>query len=317
MSSTAAPADSRAPEPRIVSLLASATELVCALGLGDHLVGRSHECDDPEWVKRLPAVSRPAFDITGSSGEVDARVRARFAAGEPLYEVDEELLTRLAPDVLLTQSHCEVCAVSPADFAHGIRVKLERKAVVSMSASTLDGILDGFEEVAKVLKRADAGAALVGTIRERLRALGEKTRALPAPRVVCLEWVDPVFPMSNWGPDLVALAGGECLLGAPGKHSTTTPWSDVVDARPDVLVVAPCGYGLPRALEEMPILTARPGWSDLPAVRNGRVFAADGNRYFNRSGPALFDTPEILAEMIHPQTFRPTHEGTVWTRWGS
>jgi iron complex transport system substrate-binding protein len=308
-------AASLGPEPRIVSLLASATELVCALGMGDHLVGRSHECDDPEWVKALPAVSKPAFDITGSSGEVDERVRARFAAGEPLYEVDEALLTELAPDVLLTQSHCEVCAVSPGDFAHGVRAKLERKTVVSMSASSLDGILESFEEVAKVLRRADAGAALVGTIRERLGALKAKTRALPRPRVACLEWVDPVFPMSNWGPELVEVAGGTCLLGARGEHSSTTPWSDVVDAAPDVLVVAPCGYGLARALEEMPILAARPGWSMLPAVKAGRVFAADGNRYFNRSGPALFDTPEILAEMIHPEAFAPKHEGTMWTRW--
>jgi iron complex transport system substrate-binding protein len=206
--------------------------------------------------------------------------------------------------------------VSPGDFAHGVRAKLERKAVVSLTASNLEGILENFEEVAKVLGRPDAGAQLVGAIRERLRTLRAKTTGLPAPRVACLEWVDPVFPMSNWGPELVDLAGGECLLGAPGKHSTTTPWSDVVSANPDVLVVAPCGYGLPRALEEMPILAARPGWSDLPAVKNGRVFVADGNRYFNRSGPALFDTPEILAEMIHPSAFPPKHEGTVWKHWG-
>jgi iron complex transport system substrate-binding protein len=311
-----ASAASSQSEPRIVSLLASATELVCALGLGDQLVGRSHECDDPEWVKKLPAVSRPAFDITGSSGEVDARVRARFAAGEPLYEVDEGLLTELAPDVLLTQSHCEVCAVSPGDFAHGVRAKLERKAVVSMSASNLDGILESFADVAKVLGRPDAGAELIGTIRERLRALKAKTQALPSARVACLEWVDPVFPMSNWGPELAELAGGTCLLGSPGEHSSTTPWFDVVGAAPDVLVVAPCGYGLARALEEMPILAARPEWRDIPAVKSGRVYAADGNRYFNRSGPALFDTPEILAEMIHPDAFAPKHEGTVWTRWG-
>jgi iron complex transport system substrate-binding protein len=310
-----APEAARGPEPRIVSLLASATELVCALGLGDHLVGRSHECDDPEWVKTLPAVSKPAFDITGSSGDVDARVRARFAAGEPLYEVDEELLTRLAPDVLLTQSHCEVCAVSPGDFAHGVRAKLERKAVVSMSASNLDGILASFEEVATVLGRPEAGAALVGSIRKCLDALRAKTKPLSAPRVACLEWVDPVFPMSNWGPELVELAGGTCLLGAAGEHSTTTPWDEVVRTRPDVLVVAPCGYGLARALEEMPILAARPDWSELPAVHSCRVYAADGNRYFNRSGPALFDTPEILAEMFHPEAFAPKHEGTVWKHW--
>lgn len=301
-------------EPRIVSLLASATELVCALGLGDRLVGRSHECDEPEWVKRLPSVSRPTFDITGSSHDVDARVRQRLAAGEPLYEVDDALLAALEPDVLITQSHCEVCAVSPGDFAHGVRATLERKTVVSLNASTLDGVLEGFLDVAKVVGRAAAGAALVQTIRSRMAALEAKTKSLPKPRVVCLEWVDPAFAMGNWGPELVDLAGGECLLGARGEHSTTTPWSDVVAADPDVLVVAPCGFSLSRAQGDLPILAARPGYSELTAVRNGRVYVADGNRYFNRSGPSLFETPEILAEMLHPDVFPPAHERTVWKR---
>jgi len=168
---------------------------VCALGLGHCLVGRSHECDDPEWVKRLPAVSRPTFDIGGSSKDVDERVRARLAAGEPLYEVDEELLLSLAPDVLITQSHCEVCAVSPADIAHGVRATLERKAVVSLSAGTLDGVLAGFLEVARVIGKADEGCALVDAIIARLAALEAKTKPLPRRRVVCLEWVEPVFAM--------------------------------------------------------------------------------------------------------------------------
>lgn len=301
--------------PRIVSLLASATELVCALGLGEHLVGRSHECDDPEWVKDLPAVSRPTFDVTGTSGEVDARVRGRLAAGEPLYAIDEDLLAALAPDVLITQSHCEVCAVSPGGFAHGVRAKLERKAVVALSASSLGGILEGFSEVAKVVGRPEAGASLVSRLRAELGSVEERTRDLARPRVVCLEWVDPVFAMGNWGPELVRAAGGECLLGRTGEHSTTIPWIDVVSAAPDVIVVAPCGYSLARALEEMTILEARADWANLPAVKNGRVFVADGNRYFNRSGPAVFETAEILAEMLHPEAFLPRHEGAVWQRW--
>jgi len=288
---------------------------VCALGLGHCLVGRSHECDDPEWVKRLPAVSRPTFDIGGSSKDVDERVRARLAAGEPLYEVDEALLLSLAPDVLITQSHCEVCAVSPGDIAHGVRATLERKAVVSLSAGTLDGVLAGFLEVARVIGKADEGCALVDAIIARLAALEAKTKTLPRRRVVCLEWAEPIFAMGNWGPELVRLAGGECLLGAPGEHSTTTPWPDVVRSDPDVLVVAPCGYSLGRALADMPTLVAHPEWPTLQAVRNGHVYVADGNRYFNRSGPALFETAEILAEMIHPEAFPPAHEGSVWKRW--
>jgi iron complex transport system substrate-binding protein len=305
------------PPKRIASLLASATELVCALGLGDRLVARSHECDFPEWVKRLPAVSRPTFDIGGSSGAIDARVRERLRAGAPLYEVNDALLASLTPDVIVTQTHCEVCAVSPGDLAHGQPAKLERRQVVALESGTIDGILDGFENVARVLGAADAGRALVAGIRARLAALAERTRALPGPRptVACLEWVDPVFAMGNWGPELIALAGGVCALGTAGAHSTTLPWQALRDADPDVIIVAPCGFGLERTLAEMPTLAAQPGWGDLAAVRAGRVYVADGNLYFNRSGPLLFNTPEILAEMLYPAVFPATHNPAVWRRW--
>ena len=302
---------------RIASLLASGTELVCALGLGERLVARSHECDFPAWVTRLPAVSRPTFDIAGSSGEIDARVRERLRAGAPLYEIDETLLASLAPDVIVTQTHCEVCAVSPGDIAHGAPAKLERRQVVALDTGTVDGILDGFQNVAGVLGAGDAGLALVAGIRARLAALAERTRALPGPRpaVACLEWIEPLFAMGNWGPELIALAGGTCALGVAGAHSTTLAWHALRAADPDVIVVAPCGFGVERTLAEMPTLAALPGWGELAAVRAGRVFVADGNLYFNRSGPLLFDTPEILAEILHPAAFPPAHEGPVWRRW--
>ncbi len=305
----------RAPE-RIVSLLASGTELVCALGLGDKLVGRSHECDHPEWVKRLPQVSRPTFDVTGSSHDIDELVRQRLHAGDPLYVVDEALLTSLAPDVVITQTHCEVCAVSPANLAHGGAPRLVRERVVALHASTLDGILDDFMDVARVLARVDAGRALVERERARLAAVEARTRSLERPRVVCLEWADPVFAMSNWGPELVEFAGGENTLGAPGAHSTTIPWNTVADVDPDVLVLAPCGFGLERALREMPLLERQPRWGELRAVKEKRVFVADGNLYFNRSGPSVFETAEILAEILHPGAFPPEHEGRAWKSWG-
>lgn len=300
---------------RIVSLLASGTELVCALGLGERLVGRSHECDFPHWVQRLPAVSRPTFDTSGSSRDIDASVRSRLHSGQPLYVVDDDLLTRLMPDVIITQTHCEVCAVSPADLAHGAGPKLVRREVVALKAGTLDGILEGFIDVARVLAREAEGVRLVNDIRNRLDALATRTRPLPRKRVVCLEWIDPIFAMGNWGPELVDLAGGENLLGERGVHSTTTAWQDVLDANAEALIVAPCGFGLDRALREMPLLAALPDWSSLRAVQNGQVFLSDGNLYFNRSGPSVFDTPEILAEMLHPEVFPPKHEGSVWVRW--
>jgi iron complex transport system substrate-binding protein len=302
------------PARRIVSLLASGTELVAALGLEERLVGRSHECDHPAWVKRLPALSRPAFDIHGTSAEIDARVRERLHARLPLYEVDEAQLAALAPDIIITQTHCEVCAVSPSDLAHGVAAKLERHQVVALATGTVDGILEGFARVAEVLGAAEAGRALVADIRARLAAVAALTRPLRRPRVACLEWIEPLFEMGNWGPEIVEIAGGQSLLSAPGAHSTTLPFEALQKADPEIIVVAPCGFDLTRTLAELPVLTDRPAWRALSAVRAGRAFAADGNFYFNRSGPMLFDTPAILAEMLHPEQFPPRHEGTIWRR---
>jgi iron complex transport system substrate-binding protein len=302
---------------RVVSLLASGTELLCALGLGDKLVGRSHECDYPAWVRRLPEVSRPTFDISGSSREIDELVRTRLRAGEPLYQIDEALLVALAPDLLVTQTHCEVCAVSPADLVHHVPAKLTRRPVIALSGSTIAAILDGFLAVANAVGREAAGMELVNQLRARVAAVHERVAGLPRPRVVCLEWIEPPFAMGNWGPELVELAGGESLLGAVGAHSTTTPWQAVLDADPDVLVISPCGFGLARAEQEMHLIASLPRYAELAAARADRVFVADGNLYFNRSSPSLFDTPEILAEMLHPHAFAPRHEGTAWRRFSA
>jgi iron complex transport system substrate-binding protein len=300
---------------RIASLLASGTELVCALGLGEQLVGRSHECDEPEWVRALPRLSRPTFPVDGPSAEIDAHVRARLRAGEPLYEVDEAALAALAPDVILTQTHCEVCAVSPGDLACGVLARLERRRVVALDSGTLDAVLGDFQRVADVLGASDAGRDLVRQLRARVEAVAARVRGRPAPTVACVEWIDPVFAMGNWGPELVALAGGRSVLGQVAARSTTTPWEAVLAADADVLVVAPCGFSLERTWRELPALAARQGFGELRAVRAGRVFAADGNRYFNRAGPSLFETPALLAELLHPQIFPPEHRGTAWEIW--
>jgi iron complex transport system substrate-binding protein len=298
---------------RIISLVASATELVCALGAGDRLVGRSHECDHPSWVKTLPAVSHPTFDVSGTSAAIDARVREKLAAGAALYAVDEQAMAGLDPDVIITQTHCEVCAVSPSAMP-GTR-SLARRPVVTLGASTPSAILEDFQRVAQVLGLDERGRDLATRIAQRLDDLTAATRDLRHPTVVCLEWIDPIFPMSNWMPELVERAGGLGLLGAAGRHSTTTPWAAVLEADPEVLVVAPCGFDLARTLIEMPKLAENPGFDRLRSVRAGRVYAADGNLYFNRSGPSLFETPELLAEMLHERAFRPKHEGTAWVRW--
>ena len=283
---------------RVVSLLASGTEIVCALGAGDALVGRSHECDNPEWVRKLPACTRPAFDITTSSGRIDAEVRRRLKAGEPLYHVDTDLIRALRPDLLITQSHCEVCAVTPGDVERaGCGVIANQ--VLALSAGSIDGIFDGIQSVAHALDRPDAATQLISDMRVRMNAVTQAVRHRPAPTVVMLEWTDPIFSMGNWGPELVEMANGKILLGEKGEHSRAIPWDDVREADPDYLIVAPCGFDLERALQEIHYLEALPGWFDLRAVRSGRVAFADGNRYFNRSGTTIVETVEIIAEILH------------------
>ncbi len=312
---------------RIVSLLASGTELLCALGEGDRLVGRSHECDDPPWVARLPVVSRPTFDVTGDSGAVDQLVRDKLRAGQPLYEIDRARLDALAPDLVITQTHCDVCAVGPDAIAAAVAVAnvgdahtwpgLENLRTVAMRGGSLDGILRDFIVVSEAAGCGARGQALVADLRATVQTWRDATVGLARPRVVCLEWTDPPFPMGNWGPELVELAGGICVLGNPNAHSAAVPWQAVRDADPDVLVIAPCGFGLERGLADAASLPARPGWSDLRAVRTGRVYVSDGNRYFNRSGPTVFATIALLAEMLHPKTFPPVHEPTNYRRWPS
>ena len=301
---------------RIVSLLASGTELLCALGEGEALVGRSHECDDPAWVARLPVVSKPTFDVTGSSADVDRLVREKLAAGQPLYEIDRARLLALAPDLVITQTHCDVCAVGPTEVADAHAWPgLENLRTVAMRGGSLEGILRDFGVVSQAAGCPERGQALVADLRAVMQRWRVATAQVPRPRVVCLEWTEPPFPMGNWGPELVDLGGGACVLGNPNAHSAAVPWQAVRDADPDVLVVAPCGFGLDRALADAAALPGRPGWSDLRAVRGGRVYVCDGNRYFNRSGPTAFATIALLAEMLHPETFPPAHEGSVYRRF--
>ncbi len=301
--------------PRVASLLASGTELACALGAGEQLVGRSHECDQPPWVKRLPQLSRPTFDINGTSAEVDARVREKLHAGEPLYEIDEALLARLAPDVIITQTHCEACAATPENVAACAPPALQRKQAVALEAGTLDGIFEGFRAVATMIGRLAEGEALCAALRRKQDEWRHATSLLPRPRVLVLEWTEPPFALGNWGPELVELAGGSCLLGRAGERSATLSWQDVHAAAPDVIVIAPCGFDLARARAERPTLEAAPGWNELRARATRGVFFADGNRYFSRSGPHVLDTIDLLAEMLHPQAFPAQHEGKAWSRW--
>ena len=298
---------------RIVSLLASGTEIVCALDAGGMLVGRSHECDNPAWVRSLPRCSEPAFDISVSSREIDAEVNRRIRSGEPLYRLDTDLIRELAPDLLIAQAHCEVCAVTPGDVKRSGCDPLTAQ-VLALTAGSLDGIFEGILQVARAIGEEDKGHALVRTQRERLEAVRARTAGLRRPSVVMLEWTDPIFPMGNWGPELVEIAGGELLLGNKGQHSFAIAAEQVRAADPEYLIVAPCGFNLNRALQERPILESYSWWAGLQAVQTGKVAFADGNLFFNRSGMTISQTVEILAEMFHGLTFGAAAEGRHW-RW--
>jgi iron complex transport system substrate-binding protein len=284
---------------RIVSLLASATEIVCALGAGDMLVGRSHECDNPAWVKRLPACSEPAFDVSVSSAEIDAEVRRRLHAGEPLYRIHLETIRGLEPDLVITQSHCEVCAITPADVAASGLVPARQ---ISVTAFNIEDIFDSILRIASELGLEERGREVAAAERERLTRVREAAARHRRPTVVMLEWADPLFAMGNWGPELIAIANGEALLGKAGEYSSAIPAGQLQHADPEYLIVAPCGYSLDRALRELPVLERHSWWPKLRAVRERKVFFADGNLFFNRSGMTVSRTAEIIAEILHGET---------------
>ena len=298
---------------RIVSLLASATEIVCALGAGEMLVGRSHECDNPEWVKRLPACSAPAFDVSVSSREIDTEVRRRLRSGEPLYHIHGDLIRELQADLLISQSHCEVCAVTPGDIERSGACTAPARQV-ALSATSLEEIFQGILRISQELRLEQKGELLVRCERERLGRVREKTERSRRPTVVMVEWTDPLFAMGNWGPELMEIANGELLLGEKGKYSAAIPAEQLRDADPEYLIVAPCGFDLERSLREQAVLERYPWWRELQAVRQGNVVFADGNLLFNRSGMTVSQTAEVIAEILHGVSFGERTERVGWRR---
>jgi iron complex transport system substrate-binding protein len=300
-------------QPRIVSLIASATEIVCALGARERLVGRSHECDFPSDVLDLPALTAPKFEVEGTSAEIDARVREIVRDGLSVYRVDGAALKALAPDVIVTQDHCEVCAVSLADVEAATCTWTGQPVeIVSLRPDCMADVYADIGRVARALGATDAGTRLVGEMQARLAAVRARVAGRARPRVAFIEWVEPLMAGGNWMPELIEIAGGHNLFGEAGKHSDWMQWAELAAADPEAIVVAPCGYGLTRCLDELPLLQAKPGWANIAAVRQGRVYFADGNAYFNRPGPRLADSAEMLAGMLHPQAVEAMHERVAW-----
>ena len=289
---------------RVVSLLPSATEILHFVGAGDSLIGVTHECDYPSGVETLPKLtSTPLDHHSMTSAEIDAAIGEHLTDTGSIYALDAELLEELEPDLVLTQGLCDVCAVSLSIVERATAGLPKAPRILSMNPTSLGGMLDATVEVGEAVGRGAEAREGVASLRERLARVEEATAELPRPSTGCIEWLDPPFSAGHWVPEMVRLAAGEELFAGEGEPSARLSWDEVFEAAPEVLVFMPCGFDAARTVEEARALAARPGWSDLPAVREGRVWAVDANSYFSRPAPRLVEGVEILARILHPEVF--------------
>jgi len=302
---------------RIVSLIASASEIVASLGLSRHQVGRSHECDFPPEILALPICTSPAFETGGSSAEIDRRVKERVANALSVYEVSREMLDAVQPTHVITQTQCRVCAVSLEDVERALMGWVaSRPKLVALEPNSLADIWSDIRRVAAACGVAERGDEVVAELQAKMRAISERANASRLrPRVACIEWHEPLMAAGNWVPELVEMAGAVNLFGEAGAHSPWMSWVQLADADPDVIITMPCGFDLDRTFREMYWLTERPEWARLRAAKTGQVYLADGNQFFNRPGPRMLESLEILAEILHPEVFEPALRGRAWREW--
>ncbi len=306
---------------RIVSLLSSGTEILFALGLGEQVVAVSHECDCPLAAQVLPRATRSWIDSSLTSDQIDQQVKHRLAAGQPLYDLDADLICRLAPNLIVTQAQCDVCAVRHADVVDLVQARPELRAthVVALNPQSLSDVLQDVQQIGNAAGAAPAAQRLVVALERRIDRIAARTaNLLPAdrPRVACIEWVQPLMAAGNWTPALIDLAGGRSGLAVAGQHSGYVTCADLQAFDPQVLLVAPCGFDLARSLQEAALLPQLSGFAELSAVKGNRVYVIDGNAYLNRSGPRLVESLEILAHLIQPQLFGPPPLTNAWQPLG-
>ncbi|SRR5579884_4115530 len=314
---------------RIVSLLASATEMIAALGCLNQLAGRSHECDFPPEVLQLPLVSNVQIDVNTSSERIDAQIKQLARTQDSvqgnalkalsIYAIDVNLLQKLQPDIIFTQTQCEVCAVSERDVIQALQdVAGIHPQVVSLSPYRLNDVWEDILRVGKALGCRERAEALVNEYQQRLDHLAKLTTQLskdqPKPRVTVLEWLDPLMAAGNWTPELIAYAGGEPIFGERGQHSPWLTWEELGAANPDMLVLAPCGFPLERTMIDIPLLQRHPVWQELRAVQQQRVYAIDGNNYLNRSGPRLVESAELLGRVLWGEQLKIKTEEKAWIK---
>jgi iron complex transport system substrate-binding protein len=290
--------------------------MACALGLSDQLVGITHECDYPPEIRGKIVVVRNVLPIEQmSQREIDAEVAQRIKDGLSLYQVDGDLLRELAPDLILTQDLCQVCAPSGNEVSQVLNLLPKKPRILWLTPNSLEEIAGNVRELGEATGRTKEAEVLVAAGRARVEKIAGLTRHLShRPRVFCMEWLDPVYCSGHWVPEMVQLAGGVDALGQEGKDSVRIYWEDVVEYAPEVLIITPCGFNLEKAVEQSSKLSTFPDWSSLPAVRNGRVYAVDANSYFARPGPRVVDGTELLAHLIHPELFAWNGSASAYQR---
>ncbi|MBY0226486.1 MAG: cobalamin-binding protein [Hyphomicrobium sp.] len=304
-------------QPRVISLIASATEILHGLGAGNMQVARSHECDYPPLILDLPQLTRAKFKVHGAtSAEIDRSVKGLLEQGLAVYEVDADRMRALEPDVILTQDQCEVCAVSLADVERALCTWTGSAArIVSLRPHTLADVYADIETVADAIGRAQAGRDLVRSMQSRMAEIAATVEGRSRPKLGFVEWIEPPMSGGHWMPEIISIAGGISPFGVSGQNSPWVSWDDMAAADPDILLVAPCGYDIATSLPELEGLRSHAVFKTLRAVREGRIFVADGNAFFNRPGPRIVESTEILAEIMHPDVSTYGHLGEAYVVW--
>ena len=301
-------------DKKIVSLLPSCTEIICKLGYSENLVGISHECDYPNSISGLPVLTKARLSSERNSIEINQCVSDLLQKGLSVYDVDASLLKSLSPDIIVTQAQCEACAVS-LDQVKGIVSNWTRNEteIISLEPNNLNEVWSSFDIIAKAMDSPESSSILKTEINERFKLLKDKLNGTKKkPTIFCIEWIEPIMVAANWVPELVGLAGGKNVMSVSGSDSNFCSWDEIKQTNPDIIIMMPCGFGIKRTFENIHYLQNRKGWQELKAVKENKVFVVDGNQYFNRPGPRLVDSVEIMAEVIHPEYFERNYPEDAW-----
>ena len=300
---------------KIVTLIPSATEIVAFLGEKEFIIGRSHECDYPKDLNKIPKLTSPKIDVDGTSGQIHKQINVILEKSLSAYKVDIKKLKKLNPDFIVTQAHCEVCAVSFSEVEFIAKEHLGKNTkIISLQPNTLNEVFDDIRRVARDLEiDNDDNNQLIKNLETRLKNIKNKTEKYKKPKIACIEWIDPLMAAGNWIPEMVQISGGEDVFGKKGKDSHWIEFNEIKKYNPDIIIFIPCGFNLKKTNDEVKnLLKSDTRWHDLKAFKNKKIFITDGNQYFNRPGPRLIESLEILAEIIHPNFFDFEHQNNGW-----